>query len=241
MSVDRRSRRLIVRLYLFPLLASVAVLITLAFVAGVMARPLIIPAPTPEPIPPTVITIPPLPTSTPFGPAIPSPLPPPSPTPFAAPGQPYIIVLASSTPLRAGPGVHYPTLRLAMRDDWYFLLGISEDKQWWRVRLPGEAGDTAWIERRATIDYDSAEVKVEPNTDPLLGIRAVPGKTHVLVMTESTIREGPGITFLPIQVAAPGRWFRLVGESQDGLWWAVSIDGLSGQLGWLRAETGEMY
>lgn len=245
MSVDRRSRRLIVRLYLFPLLATVAFLLTLAFGAGVWARPLLIADESTEIVNgwgglPPITPIPSL-TPTPFGPTVAAPVPPPTATPFVPPREPYLLLLASSIPLRAGPGVYYPTLAQGLRDQGYFLLGISADSQWWAVQLLGVPGNMAWVERRSTKEYNATGLPVMYAYDPLPGLYTVPGKTHLLVMIESTVREGPGVTYRPIQETAPGEWFRLAGTSADGLWLAVSVDGLSSRLGWLRGDAGKLY
>jgi len=246
MSVDRRSRRLIVRLHLYPLLATVAILLTLAFAAGVLARPLVIPDksheeegwvgnPTPTPIH--------TPTPTPFGPPPAAPVPPPTATPFVAPREPYVLLLVSSTPLRAGPGVHYHTFAQGMRYQGYFLLGISEDTLWYAVQLPGVPGNMAWVESRLTIAYNATRLPVMPayNPAPPIDPYPTPGKAHLLVMVESAIREGPGVAYLPIRTVAPGEWFRLAGSSPDGLWLAISLDGVSSDLGWLRADAASLY
>lgn len=241
MSVERRSRRLIVRLYLFPLLASVAILVILAFGAGVMARPLFIPDPPPEFLPANGKGGIPEPTPTPFGPTATTPEPPPTATPFVVPYEPYILLLASSIPLRSGPGIHFPTLAQGLRDQGYFLLGISVDSQWWAVQLFGVPGNMAWVERHSTMAYNATGLPVITAYDPLPGVHPIPGKGHLLIVVESIIREGPGVTYVPIQDAVPGEWFRVAGESADGLWLAVSLDGLSSRLGWVRADAGYLY
>ncbi len=245
MSVDRRSRRLLVRLHLYPLLATGAILLTLAFVAGVLARPLVIPDPPAEPKgawgdQPTLI---PSATPTPYGVPRVSLVLPPTATPWATPQQPYLMLLASSVPLRAGPGVQYFTYAQGMRNQWYYLLGISADSLWYAVQLPGVPGNMAWIESRWTIAYQATGLPVMSAHSPEAAIYPypTPGKAHLLVIVESTIREGPGVTYLPIRTAVPGEWYRLAGSSPDGLWLAISLDGISSRLGWVRADAANLY
>lgn len=246
MSADRPSgHRWSFRPSHFAVLAA-AVMIALGFGAGVLARPLVLPDPTPVvsftggfPSPTPI----PSATPTPYGETFVSLVLPPTATPFVIPPQPYLLLLVSSTPLRAGPGVHYHTLAQGMRHQGYFLLGISDDTLWYAVQLPGVAGNMAWVERRSTIAYNATGLPLMDAPAPAQSVSPypTPGKAHLLVMVDSAIREGPGVTYRPIRDAAPGEWFRLAGSSADGLWLAVSVDGLSSRLGWLRADACNLY
>lgn len=167
--------------------------------------------------------------------------PPPTPTPIAIPHTPYLLALAGATPLRAGPGVEFETLRRTAAFEGFVMLGASADGGWWAVRLPGVPGNMAWIDRRAALAYLTVGLPVFPALERV-DLYPIPGERHLMIVADTAaLRSGPGLIFAALQKARRGDWFLLAGSSRDGKWLAVSIDGVSGRLGWVRAAAAETY
>ncbi len=130
--------------------------------------------------------------------------------------------------VRGGPGTDYPAYGIAAAGDNGFVLGVSEDGNWWAVRIsPTLVGAgygwvaKDWVETKNT---DSVPVIQAPVTPPVVAppppAEGVPSATAIEYIN---IRSGPGTNYEVLGVAAPGASAEVIGTSADGKWWQVKV------------------
>jgi uncharacterized protein YraI len=64
---------------------------------------------------------------------------------------------------------------------------------------------------------------------------------QVIAPSGVNIRTGPGTNFSVIGFAAAGEEGPIVGRSQDGLWWAVTVEGAPAGYGWVSASQVQAF
>ncbi len=64
---------------------------------------------------------------------------------------------------------------------------------------------------------------------------------QVIASSGVNIRTGPGTNYSVIGFAAAGEEGPIVGRSQDGLWWAVSVEGAPAGYGWVSASQVQAF
>lgn len=121
--------------------------------APAVAEPTPLATPTPDAAATALAQLPPTPTAT---PAPPTPTPTPTPTPFGKFNIGDRVTIAGTGSrglrLRSGPGLNYPTIRLAKDGEIFFVMPgtgqelvypmASNGFLWWRLRSP--AGEEGW-------------------------------------------------------------------------------------------------
>ena len=159
-----------------------------------------------------------------------------------APGDPVAVALVN-TYLRTGPGNNYPAYGIAQAGASGRLIGQSEDKQWWAVRLNPEivGAGNGWV-LAATVEVTGAENVPTIDTPPASDVEAPPppaaGVPSATAVDYVNVRSGPSTSFPILFVAPPGASGEVVGKSSDAQWWQVKIstqysaDGL----GWVSAS-----
>lgn len=163
-----------------------------------------------------------------FPPTVGQPLPPvdlPDPDPNMPTGEARVNVN-----VRSGPSMLFPVLGTAQQGDTGTILGLSPDGSWYAVQVPPTRVGTgiAWV-AADFVDLTNPtgqplEVVIPPLLPPLVNFPAPPANAPQMVVRETaTLRSGPTLEF-PVFGAAPtGSRAEVLGESEDGGWWAVRL------------------
>ncbi len=173
--------------------------------------------PTP-PLPPTVEMVPP------------------------APEDPQATALANVY-VRTGPATTFPAYGIAKTNATGRVLGVSEDNQWWVVRLdPSVVGaGYGWVMAQYTYAQNVEGIQViKTPAAPTVEVPPPPpaGVPTVTATDAVNIRSGPGTNYPVLFVAPAGASGEASGISADGAWYQVRIstqysaDGL----GWVSAS-----
>jgi hypothetical protein len=122
------------------------------------------------------------------------------------------------------------------------IIGISPDRLWWAIRLPGEPDRTGWVAK----DYIIA--RNEDNV-PVLGLESQaeggsvtspqPGKAFLTAAWTVNIRAGPGKEYAIVGTLQQGQTAEIIGRSEDAIWWAIKFDSPEGERGWVAAAYAE--
>ena len=145
--------------------------------------------------------------------------------------------------VRSGPATNFPAYGIAPAGANARVLGVSEDGQWWVVRLNPEnvGAGYGWVAAAYTTaqNVDSVQTIKTPQasttTAPPPPPEGVPTATTVDFVN---VRSGPGTNYAVLFVAPPGASGEVSGKSSDGAWWQVKIstqysaDGF----GWVSAD-----
>jgi uncharacterized protein YraI len=183
----------------------------------------------------------PAPTSTPAPPgATPDPNIPVGVIPTPAPGEPAALA-NYNTLIMSGPGTNYVVYSVFVGSSTAKVIGKSEDGLWWAVSVPVAPNDTGWV--------DAAWVTVS-NADgvPTLPTPPVPPTTEMVppgpedpqatALVNTYLRTGPAVNYPAYGVASAGATGRVIGKSEDGLWWIVRLDPtqVGDGYGWIEAQ-----
>jgi uncharacterized protein YraI len=159
-----------------------------------------------------------------------------------APSDPQGTVITNAY-VRSGPGANYPAYGIASAGRTARIIGVSEDRQWWAVRINPElvgAGygwiqasylQTQNVEAVPTIASPQASQPV-PSTPPAEGTPTATSVDYV------NVRSGPGSNYPVLGVAAPGATAEVSGKSADSAWWQIVIPQQyqGGGYGWVSAS-----
>ena len=214
------------------------------------------PAPTPTPAPPTPdvaaaqtqavqdayagLTAS-APTATPPPPgATPDPALPVAVVPTATPGQPAGVA-NYNTAIMSGPGTDYVFYGALLGGATVQVIGISEDSQWWVISVPPAPQGQGWVNAGyvTTADAQSVPVVSTPPVPPTTEM--VPPEAtdpQATALANVYVRTGPGPEYPAYGIAPAGTSGRVIGVSEDGLWWVVRLDPsvVGVGYGWVMAQ-----
>ena len=106
--------------------------------------------------------------------------------PTPEPGDPTAMVIApKGVNVRTGPGLEYPVIGIAPNGTKLEVVGVSQDRTWWVVNIPGAPGNYGWI---------SEEYVDVQNADSVLVVPAPPVPTPVATPIP-TAPPAPDISF----------------------------------------------
>lgn len=163
-----------------------------------------------------------------YPPTATTPLPPvdiPDPVPNAPSG-----IARVNVNVRSGPSMLFPVVGVALQGDTGEILGISPDGYWYAVKISTllVGTGTAWL----AADYvelnnpsgQPLPVITPPLLPPLVNFPAPPQNAPQVTMREpATMRSGPTLEFPVFGVAPTGSRAEVIGQSEDGEWWAVRM------------------
>lgn len=132
--------------------------------------------------------------------------------------------------VRTGPSMLFAVLGTAQEGDRGEILGISPDGYWYAVKVPTSAVGTgvAW----SAVDFvdlnnptgQPLPVVTPPLLPPLVNFPIPPINAPQVTMREAaTLRSGPTLEFPVYGVAPTGSQAEVLGQSEDGEWWAVRM------------------
>jgi uncharacterized protein YraI len=132
--------------------------------------------------------------------------------------------------VRTGPSVLFPILGTATQGDTGQILGINPNGTWYAVSVPTNRVGTgiAWV----SADFvnltnptgQPLPVIIPPLLPATVKFPAPDSSMPQAVMREpATLRSGPTLEFPVFGVASNGSRAELIGQSQDGEWWAIRV------------------
>jgi uncharacterized protein YraI len=158
------------------------------------------------------------------------------------PNDPQGTALAN-TFVRSGPAVNFPAYGVVPAGTTGRVIGVSEDRQWWVVRLdPANVGvGFGWISAQYVQTSNTADIQVveNPETPVLVIPPAPPSGAAIATATDFiNVRTGPGMNFPVLVVAPPGSTAEITGRSSDNAWWQVRVPTRvsSNGLAWVSAS-----
>jgi len=130
--------------------------------------------------------------------------------------------------VRMGPGTQYPTYGAAPIGSVFEITGVSQDGEWWVVKMPTDISKTGdgWIAARYTEtagDTTNLPVVEAPPLDGIEPPEPAPGTPMATALEPINVRSGPGKEYESYGVASVGDTAEIIGVSTDGSYWVVSI------------------
>ncbi len=130
--------------------------------------------------------------------------------------------------VRSGPGDTYPAYGIAPTGTQGIVLGVSEDSNWWMVRIsPSVVGaGFGWVSADWVVATNTEGVPVVKSAPPQEPVTLPPPASGVPTATATdfvNLRSGPGTNFTVLGVAPPGATSEVIGVSPDSQWWVVRV------------------
>jgi heat shock protein HslJ/uncharacterized protein YraI len=132
--------------------------------------------------------------------------------------------------VRTGPSMLFPILGTAQQGDTGEIQGVSPDGSWYAITVPTTmvGTGTAWSAANFVDLSNPTGQPLPVITPPLLpttvNFPTPPEFAPQVIMREpATLRSGPTVEFPVFGVAPTGSRAELIGESEDGEWWAVRM------------------
>lgn len=158
------------------------------------------------------------------------------------PGEPQATAIANVY-VRSGPATNYPAYGIAPTGTTGRVIGVSEDGQWWVVRInPENVGvGYGWVMAQYTQASNVEGVQTIQNPDTHASVPPSPpaaGAPTATALDYVNVRVGPGTNYPVLGVASPGASAEVSGKSADGGWWQVVIPTQysSSGFGWASAS-----
>jgi uncharacterized protein YraI len=149
----------------------------------------------------------------------------------------------ANTYVRSGPAVNFPAYGVAPAGMTGAVIGVSEDRMWWAVRLdPAKVGiGYGWVEAAyvQASNTDGVQVIKSPSSSTTTPPPPPPaGAPSATAMDYVNVRTGPSTSYPVLIVAPPGAAGEVTGKSSDGQWWQVKISPQysSNERGWVMGS-----
>ncbi len=162
--------------------------------------------------------------------------PPPGPTPdpnipvavipTAAPGGPSAIANFNTT-IFSGPGSNYVVYATFLGGATATVNGKSEDGLWWAISVPVAPTGSGWVEATwvTVSNADGVPVLPTPPVPPTVEmVPPGPDDPQATALANVFVRTGPATNFPAFGIAPAGATGRVIGVSEDGLWWVVRLN-----------------
>lgn len=148
--------------------------------------------------------------------------------------------------IRSGPGVQYPAYGVAAKGAKGEVVGVSEDRKWWVVKLPTNLVSTGqgWVSADWVKVTNAENVPVIPAPGQKPPVTVPPPGTDVPTGTALdylNIRSGPGLQYDIHGVVPPGTSGEIIGKSPDSKWWAVKVPAVPSGRGWVSVDYVQAY
>ena len=137
--------------------------------------------------------------------------------------------------VRSGPGVQFAILGTVSEGTTGEILGLSPDGAWYAVKVSSSVlgNGQAWVMAKY-VTLSNPSGKLLPTISPPLLPSQLnvpqPGANdpQVSMLETATIRQGPSIDYPVYGVTPDGARAIVVGESEDGEWWAIRLEDTTG-------------
>ena len=139
------------------------------------------------------------------------------------------LVAADAVFVRSGPGDQYPAYGIAEAGSKGLAIGVSEDGDWWVVRINPEIVGTGygWVLKEFvdTENIEEALPVIQTPPVPTTGELTPPDPNgpYGIANDYINVRSGPGMDYPALVVAAPGAAGEISGKSADNAWWQVKV------------------
>jgi uncharacterized protein YraI len=141
-------------------------------------------------------------------------------------GKP-MVTAAYNTAIFSGPGTNYVVYGAFLGSSTAMAVGISADSQWYAISVPVAPGGTGWVSALYVIPKDTTGLPVLTSPPVPSSVALVPpqaGDPQVTALANVYVRTGPGQNYPAYGIAPAGTMARVIGKSEDGLYWVVRLD-----------------
>lgn len=156
--------------------------------------------------------------------------------PTFPPGVPWLQAVGNTSIFNTPGGASQPVAMLVPGQTAQ-VLGVSEDRQWWAIRLPYFENGQGWVAASQVNVQNADLVSVISTTGaPSSAPRPTEQIPVALAVANVNVRSGPDMSFDKIGLLQNGEEAEIIGISPDGLWWAIRLPGENARTGWVAKD-----
>ncbi|MEJ2348520.1 MAG: SH3 domain-containing protein [Anaerolineales bacterium] len=142
-------------------------------------------------------------------------------------GTPQVIMREAAT-LRSGPTLEFPVYGTAPPGSRAEVLGESEDKDWWVLRMPTSLSEdgTGWVPKLYTLTSNVGsvpEIKTPKLPKNITPAAPASGAASLITRDPLNVRSGPGNAYPSLGKVGTGSVLAVVGVSPDGEFYVVNV------------------
>jgi uncharacterized protein YraI len=160
------------------------------------------------------------------------------PTPAA--GEPAAIANYKTT-IYGGPGTNYVVYASFLGGSTAKVVGKSEDGLWWAVSVPVAPTGSGWVDGGWVSVSGADAVPVLPTPPVPATVELIPpgpDDPQAVALANVYVRTGPATNYPAYGIAPAGTAGRVIGKSEDSLWWVVRLnpEKVGAGYGWVMAQ-----
>ncbi len=124
------------------------------------------------------------------------------------------------------------------------VVGKSEDGLWWAISVPVAPNGNGWVDGAWVTVSNADAVPVLPTPPVPASAALIPPAAEdpqLYAVVNTYVRSGPAASYPAYGIAQAGASARVLGKSEDGLWWVVRLDPakIGDGHGWVEAQYTE--
>jgi uncharacterized protein YraI len=155
--------------------------------------------------------------------------------PTPEPGSP-MLTAKTNLHIRKGPGDDYDSYGLLAEGKSAQAIGVSVDNLWWVINAPTVEDNQGWVfgENVEAVNTDELpvfQVGDEPSVTTTEIVIPI-----VIATTNTDIHSGPGPDYYIYGILEVAESAGVLGVSQDGLWWLITVPFDEEVQGWVTRE-----
>jgi len=149
-------------------------------------------------------------------------------------GNDATVMAIANVNVRSGPDTRFMKIGNIKKGRTAEVLGVSEDRYWWLIKLPDTKNVQGWISRDYVVARNADNVPVVGPASAAEQTLA-PGSPYLVAVMGVNVRAGPDITYAIVGQLTQGQLAEIVGTTRDGLWWQIKYPATDSDTGWVAA------
>jgi uncharacterized protein YraI len=157
-------------------------------------------------------------------------------TPPRSTEQIPVALAMTNVNIRSGPDMSFEKIGMLNNGQEAEIVGVSPDGSWWAIRLPNNDQRMGWVAKDYIVsrnDDNLPVVTLESETKEGSVSSPQPGRAFLTAAWTVNIRAGPGKEYAVVGTLQQGQTAEIVGQSEDGIWWAIRFESPDSKTGWV--------
>lgn len=150
-----------------------------------------------------------------------------------------VVEAVANVNIRSGPDLQYETVGLLQLGDVAEVVGLSNDRLWWAIKVPFVSSGQGWVsadyvDPRNTEDVqmiDPQEISAQTNIPS-----PESGAPTLTAITRVNVRSGPGEEFQILGMLEADQKAEIISITSDGSWWGIKLPSAQNGVGWVSAR-----
>ncbi len=135
-----------------------------------------------------------------------------------------------------GPGSEYPSVAWLESDQTSEIIGVSENEQWWAIKLPYLSEGRGWVSAEQVEPHNVENVEILENAGESPIATTTINLAKAKAISNINIRSGPDLKYRKIGTLEIDQSAVILAELADGYWWLIKVPGTENLQGWISKD-----